>query len=704
MDHEKIKQMVENGFANKKIATILHLSEKEVKQIIKHNNWQLIKENFNEDNIDYICNLYEQGVSAKTLGIKFAIDKRRIQKWIGTKGFLRDKSASHRFTEFNQYIFDVIDTPEKAYWLGFFYADAYNSDTINTFSLTLKDDDYGHLVKLCNFVGLPESKINRYLSYIGDKTYPTCSIKMYSKHLCQKMVELGCPRAKSFIIQYPNWLDCNLDKHFIRGIFDGDGCLTYRKDTKEWKWSLASTIECCESIQKILLSTLNFIVNFHCISKTNNNTYELEQSGNEKILKIMEWLYSDNSENIQLVRKYEKYLDLINHQNNRTFTRKEYKISNLEKQNIIDQLSTGKAIKHISDEHKIHPRTITKIKHDSIYLYDKIVSVNNQPITAQYVKTLDLEERLNLVEPLFQHFRQQGWLYPDDISKIYKSWKKLCDFQPNLSINELFNNSSLATDICKYFCHKFYEATEKNKPTMLQVFNNDEKLKKLIKNRLGLDWYDEEKNDETFNISFRMLIQGMRSSRLVPSISIFKPDIAKYMYMKYSVEGDTVYDYSAGWGGRMLGAASCNRQYIGADPWTVDELQIMISVLKLKNIKLINTGSETVKLQENSIDFSFSSPPYFDQEYYSSDLTQAYNNGEDYFNNVYWSNTLDNIKYMLKPGKWFGLNVKNYPIMLQMAINRFGEPIELISLKTVRSHLNKSAGTKKNEFIYMFKK
>src|SRR5258708_3528052 len=500
MDHEKIKQMVENGFANKKIAVILQLSEQEIKKIICQNSWLLIKEDFSEDKVDHICNLYEQGVSAKMLGMKFSIDKRRIQKWANARGILRDKSASHRLTEFDQHIFDIIDNPEKAYWLGFFYADAYNSDTINTFSLALKDEDYEHLVKLCNFIGLTKSKINRYLSYIDEKSYPTCSVKMYSKHLCQKMIELGCPRAKSFIIQYPNWLDHSLDKHFIRGMFDGDGCLTYKEDNKEWKWSLASTNECCESIQKILLSNLNFIVNFHCISKTNNNTYELEQSGNERILKIMECMYLDNNESAQLARKYEKYLNLINHQNNRTFTRKEYKVSNLEKQNIIDQLSIGKTVKQISDEHKIHPRTITKIKHDSVYLYDKIVSINGQPITAQYVKTLDYDERLSLVEPLFQYFRRQGWLYPDNISKVHKSWKKLCNFQPNLLTNELFNNSSLATDICKYFCHKFYEASEEDKPTMIRTFDNDPNLKIFIKNILILDCWDTENNTETFKI------------------------------------------------------------------------------------------------------------------------------------------------------------------------------------------------------------
>ena len=266
----------------------------------------------------------------------------------------------------------------------------------------------------------------------------------------------------------------------------------------------------------------------------------------------------------------------------------------------------------------------------------------------------------------------------------------------------MFNNSSMATDICKFFCRKFYLATENNKPNMIDVFNDDNKLINLIKNRLGYDWQYKEDNDETFNISFRMLIQGMRSSRLVPSISIFKPNIAKFMYMKYSEPGDVVFDYSAGWGGRMLGAASCNRKYIGVDPWTSDELQTMCNYLNLEDITLITDGSENVKLGENSIDFSFSSPPYFNQEFYSTELSQAYAKGEDYFYNEYWAKTLSNIKYMLKPNKWFGLNVKNYPKMVEMAEEVFGPIKEQVSLRTVRSHLNKTAGVEKSEYIYMF--
>jgi hypothetical protein len=697
-----IQKMIENGFAIKRIATKTNVTFKEIDDLIILNKWQIIKEFFDDSKIDHICSLYAEGVSAKALAYKFSIDKRRVQKWVKFKSLLRDKSSSHRFTKFNQHIFDTIDTNEKAYWLGFFYADAYNSETVNTFCLTLKGEDYSHLIKLCKFIELPESKISTYLSYIGKKSYPTCSVRLYSKHICEKMTELGCPRAKSFIIKYPEWLSDDLAISFIRGMFDGDGSLCKRQ-SGEWKWSIATTKECGESIQKIIFDKLQLIVNLSFISKTNHNTYELESNGNEKVLKLSKWLYENAPKSIRLDRKYQKYLDLIDFQDNRSFKKNEYKVSEENKKSIIDELIGGINIKDISIKYKLHQRTITKMKHDDAFLYDKIVSVNNNLITAKYVKTLDHNQRQILIDPLFDHFRNQGWLYPDNDSKLKSNWKKLCNFEPDLSKDELFNNSSMATDICKYFCHKFYDATENNQPTMKEVFSNDSKLKKLIQNRLGMDWKDEE-NDETFNMSFRMLIQGMRSSRVVPSISIFKPNIAKYLYMKYTDKGDTVYDYSAGWGGRMLGAASCDRKYIGTDPLTTDELSKISDFLSLKNITLINNGSENVKLDENSIDFSFSSPPYFDQEVYSADKSQAYNNGDDHFYDTYWAKTLDNVKYMLKPNKYFGLNIlEKYTKMIDMAKEQFGEPCEIVKLRTIRNHLTKSSGIEKFEPVYIFK-
>jgi DNA modification methylase len=355
--------------------------------------------------------------------------------------------------------------------------------------------------------------------------------------------------------------------------------------------------------------------------------------------------------------------------------------------------------------------------------FDEIIEISGNKLTSKYIESLNRDGREALIEPIFRFFRAYGFPQPDDYEKSRREYKRLCDYKVDLNSNELYNNDSVATSICKLFCKSFYLATEPGKKNMVELFDDDNILRKLIRNRLGLDWYpnvtDEElkthSENESFNFSPKMLIQGMRSTRVINQVSMFKPTIAKYIYMKYSNENDLVYDFSAGFGGRMLGAASCNRKYVGVDPLNIKYLEEMRDYLGLKNCTLISDVSENFCLEKDSIDLAFSSPPYKDLEQYSLDKTQAYNhhyyvgeNGsygaEAYFYEVYWNNTLKNIYYMLKPGKVFALNVKNYPKMVDMAKEFFGEYKEEVYLKTVRSHLNKTAGTIKYESIYIFVK
>ena len=296
--------MIENGFSIKKTAKYLNIVDLEVKNYCLLNDIKLKKETFDESKIDLICNLYYDGVSAKSLGLKYSIYKRRIQKWANNRKILRNKSSSHRVTNFNENIFDIIDSEEKAYWLGFFYADAYNCDISNTFTISLKEEDYNHLIKLANFVGLPSEKVIKYNAKINSKQYPSCTIRLYSKYFCEQMIKLGAPRAKSFNIKFPFWLDKSLYFHFIRGLFDGDGCLTYRKKYKEYKWSIVGTKEICEYIKDIYKEK-NIDLNYYLISKTGNNTYNLESGGNLKIEKICNLLYDGSK--IYLDRKYNNY-------------------------------------------------------------------------------------------------------------------------------------------------------------------------------------------------------------------------------------------------------------------------------------------------------------------------------------------------------------------------------------------------------------
>jgi len=360
---DKIKEMYESGHAIRRIASLLKLENDYVKDIVEQNNFKLVKEIFYEEKITHIIELYKGGVSAKQLGIKYSIDKRRIQKWVKSEGILRNISESIRVTTFDENKFDIIDTPSKAYWLGFFYADAYNCGITNTFSIALKESDKGHLEKLCDFINLPKEKIK---PPSEDEEHPACAVKIYSKHICEKMTELGCMQAKSFIIKFPEWLNESLQSHFIRGMSDGDGSIKFGLRSGDWKWNLVSTKECCQSISDIFEKNVGFPIHFEDISETNNNTYCLDASGNQKLSKIFKYLYKDSTDENRLTRKYEKYLGFLNNLSeikNHIKTKKAKIPDNIIAE-ILLGLESGESPVELSKRYDLHVRTIRSIKYN----------------------------------------------------------------------------------------------------------------------------------------------------------------------------------------------------------------------------------------------------------------------------------------------------------------------------------------------------
>lgn len=355
------------------------------------------------------------------------------------------------------------------------------------------------------------------------------------------------------------------------------------------------------------------------------------------------------------------------------------------------------------------------------FKFDQLLEINNIKLTKKYIESMTFEQRENLIEPILQILKENGFPYPDDESLLKKEYERVIKFTHDNSL-ECYNNSSIGTYITKYFCGElFYKVTEPGKRNMVEFWADESVMRKIIYNRLGLEWFKVTvKNgveipavNEAFNLTPKMFLQGLRSSRTVAQVSNFKADIAKAIYEKYSNDGDVVFDYSIGFGGRLLGAKACNRKYIGVDPLTSKYVQKIVDYFNFKDVKLIDDISENVMLGENTIDFSFSSPPYLTNgkatEEFSRDSNQAYAKGLDYFYNVYWKKTLQNSFLMLKKDKYFALNMFDKETkMVDMTREIFGKEIEVFKLRTIKSHLSGKSKDKNNiekyEPIYIFKK
>lgn len=202
----------------------------------------------------------------------------------------------------NYNYFSVIDTEEKAYWLGFIYADGNVNKAQNTLTINLQAGDRGHLAKLNKCLeGNYSVKVTEDIR--GDKTYWNARLSVYSTKLVKDLINKGVVPNKTSIITFPK-IQNDLVRHFVRGYFDGDGTICERKHKKRSS-DLACSFTCgnqtfLESIRKILFENN---INSYIVQTNENKTY-LSLAGLQNPDNFLKYIYKDAT--IYLDRKFEK--------------------------------------------------------------------------------------------------------------------------------------------------------------------------------------------------------------------------------------------------------------------------------------------------------------------------------------------------------------------------------------------------------------
>ena len=239
-------------------------------------------------------------------------DERSIRRYLNSLGYAsKTKSELQRKYPLQEDFFDNIDTEEKAYILGLLYADGYNNTDKNDVCISLKEDDVDILNKITNII--QPTKPLFYLDMSPENRGMKNSKSQYrltinNKHISKRLVELGCGKAKTSIITFPteSQLPKELQRHFIRGYFDGDGSIS---KGKSYKIDIVSTPEFLKTTQEILNDILGVpITKLNWNRKYfNTNICTLQVGGRLLCVKIMEWLYKDAT--IFLERKKKVFED-----------------------------------------------------------------------------------------------------------------------------------------------------------------------------------------------------------------------------------------------------------------------------------------------------------------------------------------------------------------------------------------------------------
>ena len=228
--------------------------------------------------------------------------------------------------------------------------------------------------------------------------------------------------------------------------------------------------------------------------------------------------------------------------------------------------------------------------------------------------------------------------------------------------------AGVGTTLCNYLFPNLFDVPskhdldKKDAETLFKKFHNDAYLSRAIK----------------FCFSYKNgcptptnVMGGLRLVGRAPTN--FRPMNAKAVYERFCPEGGTVYDFCCGFGGRLLGCLSSkkNFRYVGTDPcvetmYHLHELGDYIEMVTGRDdsYELHCCGSEDFRGPAESVDFAFSSPPYFDLEVYSTDETQCFNKFPelDQWLEGYVRATIKNIKYMLKRGCVYAVNIADFTV------------------------------------------
>lgn len=249
--------------------------------------------------LEKIIELYNQGLPpvqiAETLNCTSSNICQRLKKV--SICFQRDYKKVRRSRQgrhsLNIEFFKEINTEAKAYFLGLMFSDGSVSNT--QCYLKLKDEDIIQKFKK----EINSSAPIRYITYGGYNAYV---LEISSVDFCKYLQKQGCTKNKTRTIQLPQLRE-DLYRHFIRGFFDGDGCLQLQDKMYHCRFDLTSA-------SKLFLEQVRPIITAH--AKTNGylgkekkyDVWHLNYSGHQ-VQQILDWLYNDS--NFYLERKYVKY-------------------------------------------------------------------------------------------------------------------------------------------------------------------------------------------------------------------------------------------------------------------------------------------------------------------------------------------------------------------------------------------------------------
>lgn len=260
---------------------------------------------------------YESGYGLGTVAQQFNTNVYQVKKILKESGVrIRNRQESNdianrrRAKSVNHSYFKNWSS-NSAYILGLLASDGYVREDRNLIKLTLSSIDREILEKIKIEMEI-EKDIKTYQGELNGKSFENSTISFSSKEIKKDLAQLGIKNAKTFDVYMSDKIPSEYKIDFLRGYFDGDGCVdeikNYKGDTQQIRFRIVS------GSKKILSQFVELLFKDYKIPMVkvryseDKNYYSISYSTLSAI-KIYELIYENNA--LYLQRKKDKFDQLI---------------------------------------------------------------------------------------------------------------------------------------------------------------------------------------------------------------------------------------------------------------------------------------------------------------------------------------------------------------------------------------------------------
>ena len=261
-------------------------------------------------NRDWLYDAYvNQGKSARAIGRETGIGTGTANAWLNRFGIeIRDRAAAtamSRRTNFFPIDFFIHWSPTLAYAMGFAMADGNVCNSGSQKRLTFHSTDKCIIESIANAIGwdgpIYEAKPQQ------SHWLPCWSIQLNHPELPAILTRYGLVPNKSLIAEMPD-VPAGLLGHYVRGLFDGDGCVYWTNNRAIVPRLIVQFCSASRVLLPKLMKSLNDVgLPIRPIENNGNrNAFYLRYTSTESVLQLYKLLYT-GAGNLYLPRKIDRF-------------------------------------------------------------------------------------------------------------------------------------------------------------------------------------------------------------------------------------------------------------------------------------------------------------------------------------------------------------------------------------------------------------